>query len=153
MNTRDAARIMTAECLCFRSRRVARLITRLYDEALRPIGLEATQLTMLNAIAMAGNDGAKMRWLADQLGMEISTLSRNLKPLERDGAIAINRVPEDRRVRLATLTAKGEEKLAAALPLWRQATDQLGSTLGSQAADELRLGLDLAASSVRGALL
>ena len=45
---------MTADCLCFRARRVSRVITRLYDESLRPLGIQATQLTLLNAIAMSG---------------------------------------------------------------------------------------------------
>ncbi len=53
MSHRDAAQVMAAECLCLRTRRVSRAITRVYDEALRPLGVEATQLTLLNAVTVA----------------------------------------------------------------------------------------------------
>ena len=144
MDAFDAAAIMTAECLCFRSRRAARLITRAYDEALRPLGLQATQLTLLNAITMAGEAGSLMSRLADVLAMEISTLSRNLRPLEREGIIEIGRSPEDRRVRVARLTRKGPDLLRAALPLWREAHGRVTDALGRQAADDLRRQLDAA---------
>jgi DNA-binding MarR family transcriptional regulator len=148
MDAFDAAATMTAECLCFRSRRVARLITRAYDEALRPLRLHATQLTLLNAIAMGGEGGNPMPRLADVLAMEISTLSRNLRPLERDGIIEIGRSPQDRRVRVASLTRKGRDLLRAALPLWREAHRRVTDTLGRQAADDLRRQLDAAATGI-----
>ena len=139
---------MTAECLCFRSRRASRLITRAYDEALRPLGLHATQLTLLNAIAMGGEGGSLMPHLAEVLAMEISTLSRNLRPLEREGLIEIGRSSEDRRVRVARLTRKGQDLLQAALPLWREAHMRVTGALGQQASEDLRHRLDAAATSV-----
>lgn len=139
---------MTAECLCFRSRRLARQITRAYDDALRPLGIEATQLTLMNAIAMGGREGSRMRRIADALAMDMSTLSRNLKPLERDGLIEIVRQPEDRRVKIARLTPSGERRLEEALPLWDKATGRISSALGETAAAEMRLSLDAAAASI-----
>ena len=55
-----AARLMADQCLCFRARRVSRALTRIYDEALRPLGIQATQLTLLNAIALTGEAGGPM---------------------------------------------------------------------------------------------
>lgn len=146
MNALDAARSITAECLCFRSRRLARLITRVYDEALRPLGLEGPQLTLLNAVAIGETKNAPMRVLADALGMEISTLSRNLKPLEGRGAVLIDRLPGDRRVRVAKLTAKGRALLEQAWPLWRKASNELQGWLSNEAAGDLRKALDHAAA-------
>ena len=151
MNTIDAARTMAANCLCFRSRRLARLITRAYDEALRPLGLEATQLTLLNAVALSSEIGCPMRRLADALAMDLSTLSRNLKPLETRGAIAIGRLEKDRRVRIAAVTAEGRALLDAAWPLWRKAHERLSGALGPQGTDMLRQQLDSAAAASRAA--
>lgn len=142
MNHLEAARVMTAGCLCFRARRVSRTITRLYDEALRPVGLQATQLTLLNAIAMGGDAGNLMPAMADVLAMDPTTLSRNLKPLENDGLVAIERSPGDRRVRVAKLTAAGRAKVAEALPLWQAATDRLIDVVGPEFAADLRARFD-----------
>lgn len=150
MDTIDAARAMTASCLCFRSRRLARLVTRAYEEALRPLGLEATQLTLLNAVALGGATGCRMQRLADALAMDLSTLSRNLKPLEIRGAIRVGRLAEDRRVRIASLTAEGQTLLQAAWPLWRNAHSRLTDALGRDTTDLLRQQLDSAAAATAG---
>jgi hypothetical protein len=60
----DAALVMAADCLCLRARRVSRALTRMYDDALRPLGIQATQLTLLNAVTMCGGEGATMPRLA-----------------------------------------------------------------------------------------
>lgn len=86
--------------------------------------------------------------IADILAMDISTLSRNLKPLERDGAIRITRLATDRRVRVATLAAQGQALLEAAWPLWNEASASLSQRMGAEAACDLRRQLDLAAASV-----
>jgi DNA-binding MarR family transcriptional regulator len=140
---------MAAECLCFRARRVSRLITRMYDEALRPLGIQATQLTLLNAIAMFGENGATMARLADVLAMDQTTLSRNAKPLERAGVIRTDRLASDRRLRVVTLTRAGAGTLVAALPLWEVAHARVVSSLGADAAAELRERFDAAAAATR----
>lgn len=134
----DAARAMTADCLCFRARRVSRAITRMYDEALRPLGIQATQLTLLNAVAMLEERGATLPRLAAILAMDPTTLSRNLRPLEKAGHIAIDRLASDRRVRLAGLTLQGRRTVADALPLWAQAHGRVVEALGRAEALELR---------------
>lgn len=135
---------MAEECLCFRARRVSRALTRLYDEELRPLGIQATQLTLLNAVALGGEAGASMSRLADVLAMDPTTLSRNLRPLEREGLLEIIRSPADRRVRLARLTAEGNRRVADALPLWERAHRRVVEALGHEAAVDLRAGFDAA---------
>jgi len=143
---RPAAEQMTAECLCFRARRVSRALTRMYDEALRPLGIQATQLTLLNAIAMTGDAGTMGR-LSGILAMDQTTLSRNLRPLEKAGWARIERLPADRRVRVARLTPEGERMIADALPLWTQAHARVVATLGTDAAADLRDRFDATAAA------
>jgi len=144
---------MAAECLCFRSRRTARAITRAYDDALRPTGLQATQVTLMNAVAM-GPDGAQpMGQLAEILALEISTLTRNLRSLETAGLVGVGRSETDRRVRLVRLTETGKSRLAAALPYWKQAHGEIVAALGADTAADLHAALDataLAMSSAEG---
>jgi DNA-binding MarR family transcriptional regulator len=141
---------MAAECLCFRARRVSRLITRMYDEALRPLGIQATQLTLLNAITLFGERGATMGRLADVLAMDQTTLSRNLRPLASGGLLRVAPLESDRRVRVATLTGAGRRMVADALPLWEQAHDRVVAALGGTAAGELRDRFDQVARATRG---
>jgi DNA-binding MarR family transcriptional regulator len=148
---RSAARAMTADCLCFRARRVSRALTRMYDEALRPLGLQATQLTLLNAVTMCGESGAPMGRLADVLAMDATTLSRNLRPLEKAGLVRMERLPADRRVRLALLTPAGQGMVEAALPLWTRAHERVVAALGADAAVELRDRFDATAAAAASA--
>lgn len=138
----DAARIMAADCLCFRARRAARAITRAYDTALRPTGLQATQVTLMNAIALGPEGAQPMGRLSEFLALEISTLTRNLRALEKAGLVEIGRSEADRRVRVARLTAAGETRLTEALPLWKQAHGEIVAALGDDTANALHVALD-----------
>lgn len=138
----SAARAMAAECICFRARRVSRALTRLYDEALRPLGLQATQLTLLNAIALVEEAGAPTSRLAEVLAMDATTLSRNLRPLEKDGLIRITRLKEDRRVRRVRLTPEGRRRIAEALEPWQKAQEHVVTALGRELAADLLAGFD-----------
>jgi DNA-binding MarR family transcriptional regulator len=150
VNHLDAARIMAADCLCFRARRAARAITRAYDAALRPTGLQATQVTLLNVVALGPEGARPMGQLAEILALEISTLTRNLRPLERAGLISIGRSPEDRRVRVVRLTEDGKSKLATALPHWNRAHAEIVAELGDGTALNLRMALDDANLAMKG---
>ncbi len=138
----DAARAMAADCLCFRARRAARAITRAYDTALRPIGLQATQVTLMNVIALGPEGAQPMGRLSDILGLDLSTLTRNLRALEKAGLVQIGRSDRDRRVRVARLTEAGKTRLAGALPLWKQAHGRIVAALGEEAAQALHVTLD-----------
>ncbi len=148
MNHIDAARAMAADCLCFRARRTARAITRLYDAALRPTGLQATQVTLMSAIALGPEGAQPMGMLARILALEISTLTRNLRALEKAELVEIGRSHKDRRVRVARLTEAGKARLATALPHWKQAHDRIVATLGEQTAENLRNALDAATEAM-----
>ncbi|HKK07985.1 MAG TPA: MarR family transcriptional regulator [Gemmatimonadota bacterium] len=147
MTYRDAARTMAEDCLCFRVRRVSRALTRLYDEALRPLEIQATQLTVLNAIALLEERNAPMGELADVLAMDVTTLSRNLRPLRKAGLVRSERSEADRRVRLVKVTEEGRRTLERALPLWQEAHERVVEVLGPELAGELRTGFDAAVAA------
>ncbi len=84
-------------CVCFNIRKSARAITQLYEDALRPTGLRATQFTLLVATRVMGT--ATISGLAKGLVMDRTTLTRNMKPLEKHGFIRITPGKEDRRER------------------------------------------------------
>lgn len=153
----EAAAAMANDCLCFRARRVSRALTRLYDEALRPLGIHATQLTVLNAIAMmsspraarGGERGGSIGSIAEVLGMDSTTLSRNVRPLENDGLVRIDRSSADRRVRILRLTPDGERLVAEALPLWKKAHGRVVDALGADAAAALRDQFDATVAAAK----
>ena len=129
---------ISAGCVCFHLRKSARTITQFYDHTLAPSGLRATQFTLLRVISRTG--GLPFSALADVLGMERTTLTRNLRPLERDKLVRT--VPgADRRVRLVSLTPKGERKLANAEPLWARAHARITGGLGAETWATLQRGL------------
>jgi len=153
MTPPEIARAIGAECLCFRSRRLARVVTRHFDEALRPLGIQATQLTLLAAIAGPGPEGQPMSRLHDFLAMDPATLSRNLKPLQTRGLVAVERAPTDGRARIARLTPEGERVVTEALPLWRRAQDRLVERIGRDESADLRRRIELAAPFPEGTSL
>ncbi len=118
-------------CACFNLRRAARQVTRAYDRALRPAGVQATQFTLLSVLAGSEeDDGIAMSDLAGRLGLDRTTLTRNLTFAERAGWVAV--APgADRRERLVSLTAAGREKVEAALPFWQSAQQAVLKQLGS----------------------
>lgn len=138
-----AAGIIATQCACVRVRRASRALTRLYDESLRPVGLQSSQLSMLVAVATCGDEGVTIGALADGLVMDRTTLTRNLAPLEKAGLLRVARAPDDARVRLIFLTRKGERAIAAAFPLWERTQKYVREQLGEGRADALREELGL----------
>ena len=116
---------------------MSRVLTRLYDDALRSSGLRVSQLTVLVAIAKFGEPGAKIGKLADALAMERTTLTRNIGPLESAGLIRVARDPDDARARILLLTRAGERAIEAAFPLWEAAQRQVRSAVGGGRLDEM----------------
>ena len=107
-----------AGCACFAVRRAARAITQHYDRLLKPAGLRATQFTLLTMLRLGGP--LPLSQVADRLGMERTTLTRNLRPLIAKGLVAVES-GGDRRVRTISITAQGERAAVAAVPQWRVA--------------------------------
>lgn len=105
------------------------MVTQAYDAALRPAGLRATQFAMLSVLAKRGR--IRQSEFADILGMDGSTLTRNLQPLLKNEWIQIDR-EEDQRVRLISITKPGRQVLDQAVPLWRQIQSRFVMGLGDE---------------------
>lgn len=117
-------------------------MTQLYDEVLRPSGLRATQFTLLVALERSG--APPMTRLAEAVGMDRTTLTRNLRPLVRRG-LARTRPGRDSRVREVELTDRGRAALSEAIPLWERAQGRVAAALGRPRMRRLLRDLDEAA--------
>ena len=116
-------------CLCLEARRTARHLTQLYDEALRPSGLKVTQFQLLAAVGAA--EPVTQQTLVKLMGMDRTTLTRNLALLQRDGLLEIVVGPRDRREHVHRLTAPGRKAVATAMPFWRAIHQKLLEHLGA----------------------
>ena len=125
-------------CLCLHAQRAARTLARRFDEAFRPLGITSGQFSLLNA--MNRPQPPTIGAIADVLAMDRSTVTANLKPLERRGAVVVSIDPEDRRGRRAGLTDTGRALLAKAAPIWIAEHGRL-ETERKVEADTLRAGL------------
>jgi DNA-binding MarR family transcriptional regulator len=125
-------------------RKATRRMSQLYDLVLAPTGLRATQMSIL--VHIDRGDAPPMGELANALVLDRSALAHNLKPLERDGLVALIPNPADRRSRLATLTAAGQAKLAECRDLWTHAQSSFEATFGADQAARLRVALSEIAS-------
>jgi DNA-binding MarR family transcriptional regulator len=117
---------VSESCVCLHTRMAARAVTRAYDQALAPLGLEATQFTLLAAIA--GNPEKSITALADRLALERSSLSRNLKLLQQRGLIAADGAG---RAAAYQVTDAGSALLETALPVWGEAQRRSESAMGA----------------------
>ena len=127
---RADARKLAEACPGWNSRLAARRISQFLDQALAPTGLGTAQLGLMAQIAAAEDD--TLSALARRSGLEQSTLSRNLRTLEKDGLIEIATVEHDQRRRAVWLTEKGARRLEAALPVWRRAQAELARHLSPE---------------------
>jgi DNA-binding MarR family transcriptional regulator len=125
-----------ADCLCLASRRAARMLTRAYDRELRPFDIRATQFTILVMLLLRGP--STIGDLAEALGIERTTLSRNLALLETRGWIELRPGDDDARARVATVTRHGRRRVEAALPGWRAAQAKAKARIGAAAVDAMQ---------------
>ena len=116
-------------CVCFNLRWVTRTVTQFFDAEMRRHGIRPTQTPILGALSVKPT--RTMAELSDWLGMERTTLVRNLRPLERDGMIRITGGGRGGRVELA-ITEKGRKALGRMYPAWRAAQIKVVETLGAQ---------------------
>ncbi len=124
-------------CACFNVRRAARKLTQTFERALKPAGIQPTQFTLLAMLAgKSGKKGIATSLLADHLGLDRTTLSRNLSLTEKHGWTS-SATSEDRRERLIKLTPKGKAKLKAAMPYWSAAQAGVVKSLGESGLSEL----------------
>jgi DNA-binding MarR family transcriptional regulator len=133
-------------CACANLRRAARTVTRLYNQALRPVGIEITQFTLLTALNVT--EEITQGDLADLLALDSTTLTRVLSLVKKRRWIQI-RHGQDRRQRLVSLTAAGRARLRQSMPRWTQAQTDLERAVGRDAF--VQLGELLAHTAARSA--
>ena len=116
--------------MCNGLRRASRVVSNYYDDLLRSTGLHANQIVMLVIPYFQGP--ISINQMAERVGLDRTTLVRNLKVIEKQRLVTIKPSEHDRRVRMVSLTPKGHEMLAAAIPLWEEAQRQMIAFLGAQ---------------------
>ena len=125
-------------CTVYRLRLAARAATRVYDGHLAPAGISISQFGLLRIVA--AGDGASVTDLARRMGLDRTTLTRNLAPLVRSGHLSLAQ-GADKRTRAIAITDKGREALVVAKPMWKAAQLDLQATLGAAVYAELHMAL------------
>ncbi|MBD9469670.1 MarR family winged helix-turn-helix transcriptional regulator [Pseudoxanthomonas sp. PXM01] len=136
--TPPAAPVTPSLCTCFRLRRASRRVTQVYDHELAAVGLSLNQYSILRRTE---RESRVLGGLADELGMDRTTLTRNLSPLVDAGLVETVR-GRDARQRMIGLTQAGRDRLAAAKPYWRRAQDLIDTMLGETGIQTLHGDLD-----------
>ena len=125
-------------CTCGELRKAARAVTMLYDNTLKSTGLLSTQLDLLGVVYKS--DSIRISLLAKELGMDRTTLTRNLSVLEKQGFVKISS-GEDSRTRIVTITYKGRTTVAKAIPLWNEVQSKVKQRMGETLWNELMANL------------
>jgi DNA-binding MarR family transcriptional regulator len=126
-------------CLCFAAQRAARTLARRFDEALRPAGLTSGQFSLLMSLNQPQPPSIGV--VAGLLAMDRTTLTANLKPLERRELVTTTVDPDDRRGRLVSLTKAGRAVLRTAVPIWRRVHGEIDRQMSPADGKVLRGGL------------
>ena len=135
----DAVEIIAGECLAVRVRTLNRVVSALYDDALRPHGVRVGQLNLIVAIARLGT--ARPGDLCRILSMDKSTLSRDVEVMRRNGWLEVEDTA-DSRARPLRLSLQGHALLEAAIPAWRQAQEEAEALLGPEGVTALGQVID-----------
>ena len=126
-------------CLCLHVQRAARALARLFDEALRPVDLTNQQFSLL--MSLNRPEPPPIGPVANLLGMDRTTLTAALKPLERRGLVVVAAGEKDRRSRLLAITPEGIALLAKAMPIWQRTHDEVDGRLTDIEPVQLRQAL------------
>jgi DNA-binding MarR family transcriptional regulator len=126
-------------CLCLHLQRAARAVARRFDAALRPLGLTSGQFSLL--MSLNRPEPASIGDVSSLLVMDRTTLTANLKPLERRGLLTVTVDNADKRMRRLMLTPAGRALLDAAVPVWRETHAEIEHLLAGPTADRLRADL------------
>ncbi|POR52578.1 MarR family winged helix-turn-helix transcriptional regulator [Bosea psychrotolerans] len=124
-------------CLCLHAQRAARALARRFDLALKPVGISSGQFSLL--MSLNRPKPPSLGSVAGLLAMDRTTLTANLKPLERRELVETSHDEADRRIRLLSLTPAGRAVLAEAVPIWKQ----LHAAIEAELSDSGRLRSDL----------
>jgi DNA-binding MarR family transcriptional regulator len=129
-----------SECFATAARKASRRITQFYDTALEPCGLRSTQYAMLNELARSAQPPT-LAELASALVSDRSSVGHNLRPLVRDGYVALEPGAGDRRERRIVLTPQGRAKQREARELWQGAQNEFLAVHGRERSESLRAAL------------
>ncbi|MET8810211.1 MarR family winged helix-turn-helix transcriptional regulator [Streptomyces sp. NPDC004546] len=124
------------QCNNLALRKAARYLGATYDKALAPVGLRATQFSILQKLSAHGE--MTISSLADMIAMDRTTMATNLKPLAREGLVTVEPSSSDRRARIVTLTPDGLARMKQALPLWKDVQARFEENFGAGEAAQLR---------------
>ncbi len=141
----ELCRKVLRDCGSFNLRKASRAVTQLYDDILQPTGLRSTQVVVLVALAAAPE--VSLARLARELVLSPSTLSRTIRPLERDGLLKVQ--DGGGRGKSVQLTPRGEKVLLAAVPYWRKAQEEFTAMVGASAWQQLARQLTKTTTAVR----
>jgi DNA-binding MarR family transcriptional regulator len=130
----NASNLPSLACMCGSIRRTSRALTQLYEQTLRPLGLRATQFTILQVLARAGE--VSQGQLGEILAMDSTSLTRTLKIMIQQSWVA-ERPGRDRRERWLRLSRTGEAQMKRALPAWDKIQSRLRREMGEPAFDKL----------------
>ncbi|MEQ8395929.1 MarR family winged helix-turn-helix transcriptional regulator [Thalassobaculum sp.] len=126
-------------CVCLHVQRAARAVARRYDDALRPAGLTNGQFSLM--MSLNRPTPPSIRSVSTLLAMDRTTLTANLKPLERRGLVTVAVDESDRRSRLLALTDAGRALLIEAMPIWERTHAELEALITASDPDTLRADL------------
>ena len=143
--SKDLDMSATENCVCFNLRRVTRLVTQFYDSELRRHGIRPTQGSILASLQARGS--WTMAELSDWLGVDRTTLVRNLRPLQRDGLVQVGGGGRGKLVELA-ITPKGRNQIEKLTPAWKSAQNAAVKTLGAKRWAAILSDLEAAASAL-----
>ncbi|MDX1491658.1 MAG: MarR family winged helix-turn-helix transcriptional regulator [Pseudohongiellaceae bacterium] len=132
-------------CYAFSTRQASRRLSQFYEHRIISTGVHAQQFTILAIIEHKAS--ISLTELAEELGMDRTTLARNLKPMERDELLTITPSKEDGRIKVIALTSIGKRKLKAARKKWQQAQADFEDKFGAERARKLREELKAAAQA------
>jgi len=132
-------------CLCLRVQRASRAIGRMFDDAFRPFGLTNFQFSLL--MMLNRPSPPTIGGLAENLAMDRTTITANLKPLERRGLVTVRRDDNDSRVKLVALTGAGRSLLAKCVQHWQAANEAVRARVGANELSSLYSNLDVIAGA------
>ena len=140
----EITRMVRDNCLCLRVQRASRAIGRMFDDAFRPFGLTNFQFSLL--MMLNRPSPPTIGTLAEDLAMDRTTMTANLKVLERRGLLTVRRDHDDSRVKLVVLTRAGRSLLAKCVERWQAANDAMRTRVSATELSSLYANLDAIAA-------
>ncbi len=134
------------DCLCYEFRKTSRFVINYYDAALKDVDLKSNQFIILAAVAYMKSTNFKN--LAEFVGIDQSTLARNLVTVEKQNFVNV-KTGKNRREKLISLSRKGKNKMEKAFPLWRKAQTEILDVLGRERWKTIRAELSDVVSITR----